>query len=150
MENFCRKKKKRRWRAGGDSAKSDVQLSRHDLSQLDEASLLGLGEERLRTLSVKLLADLKAAHARLEQSSRNSSRPPSSEAPWGDGKAEEAGTKAADRNEAESSPDHTEDEDGQTEPTPGKGGEQEAAESSSAQPRRRAGLRWFNANGHLS
>ena len=45
-------------------------------------------------LSVKLLADLKAAHERLAQNSRNSSRPPSSEPPWqGKGKEEnEQGT----------------------------------------------------------
>jgi len=142
-----RRRQRQRWRAGSHPAKNDVQLSRHDLSQLDEAYLLGLGEERLRTLSVKLFADLKAAHERLEQSSRYSSRPPSSEAPWDGGKADEAGTKAADRNEGESSPEHTEDEDGQTQSTPGKGGEQEAAESSSAEPQRRAGQR-LGAPGH--
>jgi transposase len=65
-----------------------VQLSRHDLFQLDEAALGRLSEEQLRALSVKLLADLKAAYERLEQNSRNSSRPPSSEPPW-QGKPEE-------------------------------------------------------------
>jgi transposase len=65
-----------------------VQLSRHDLFQLDEAALRRLSEEQVRVLSVKLLADLKAAHERLDQSSRNSSRPPSSEPPW-QGKPEE-------------------------------------------------------------
>jgi len=59
-----------------------VQLTRHDLLQLDEASLRRLSEEQLRVLSVKLVADLKAAYERLEQNSRNSSRPPSSEPPW--------------------------------------------------------------------
>jgi transposase len=65
-----------------------VQLSRHDLFQLDEAALRKLSDEQLRVLSVKLLADLKAAHERLDQNSRNSSRPPSSEPPW-QGKPEE-------------------------------------------------------------
>ena len=65
-----------------------MQLSRHDLFQLDEAALRRLSEEQVRVLSVKLLADLKAAHERLDQSSRNSSRPPSSEPPW-QGKPEE-------------------------------------------------------------
>jgi hypothetical protein len=42
-----------------------------------------LPEEVLRQLSVKLLHDLKDARERLRQTSRNSSRPPSSDLPWG-------------------------------------------------------------------
>ncbi|MGH8548004.1 MAG: DUF6444 domain-containing protein [Methylococcales bacterium] len=57
-------------------------LSDHDLSQLDEEELLKLPEEVLRRVSVRLLNDLKEARERLKQNSRNSSRPPSSEAPW--------------------------------------------------------------------
>ena len=41
-----------------------------------------LPEQPLRTLSAKLLADLKAAHERLDQNPSNSSRPPSSRDPW--------------------------------------------------------------------
>jgi len=41
-----------------------------------------LPEEVLRRLSVKLLYDLKEARERLRQTSRNSSRPPSSDLPW--------------------------------------------------------------------
>ena len=59
-----------------------MQLSRHDLAQLDEAYLAGLPEGSLRVLSVKLLIDLKDAVERLDQSPSNSSRPPSSRAPW--------------------------------------------------------------------
>jgi len=59
-----------------------MQLSRHDLVQLDEAYLAGLPEGSLRALSVKLLADLKEALERLDQNPSNSSRPPSSRAPW--------------------------------------------------------------------
>ena len=59
-----------------------MQLSRHDLAQLDEAYLAGLPEGSLRTLSVTLLADLKELFERLEQNPSNSSRPPSSRAPW--------------------------------------------------------------------
>ena len=59
-----------------------MQLSDHDLSQLDEDKLLDLPEETLRRLSIRLLNDLKEARERLNQNSRNSSRPPSSEAPW--------------------------------------------------------------------
>ncbi|MGH9802633.1 MAG: DUF6444 domain-containing protein [Blastocatellia bacterium] len=59
-----------------------MQLSSHDLSQLDEEELLKLPEEALRRLSIRLLNDLKEARERLNRNSRNSSRPPSSEAPW--------------------------------------------------------------------
>jgi len=59
-----------------------VQLSDHDLKQLDDAYLGGLPVEPLRGLSSKLLADLKEARERLNQNPSNSSRPPSSQAPW--------------------------------------------------------------------
>jgi transposase len=57
-------------------------LSPEDLSQLDDAYLQDLEERRLRVLAVKLLGDLKALHERLGQTPSNSSRPPSSQAPW--------------------------------------------------------------------
>ena len=59
-----------------------MRLSDHDLLQLTEEELLDLPEEVLRRLSVKLLYDLKEARERLRQTSRNSSRPPSSDLPW--------------------------------------------------------------------
>ncbi len=59
-----------------------MQLSDHDLKQLDEEYLRSLSAEPLRTLSSKLLSDLKEAHDRLNQNPSNSSRPPSSRAPW--------------------------------------------------------------------
>ena len=59
-----------------------MELSDRDLSQLDAEELLNLSEKDLRHLSIKLLTDLKEARERLNQNSRNSSRPPSSEAPW--------------------------------------------------------------------
>ncbi|WP_404360634.1 DUF6444 domain-containing protein [Methylotuvimicrobium sp. KM1] len=59
-----------------------MQLSDHDLSQLDEDKLFDLPEEDLRRLSIRLLNDLKEARERLKQNSRNSSRPPGSEVPW--------------------------------------------------------------------
>ena len=59
-----------------------MRLSDHDLLQLTEEELLELPEEVLRRLSVKLLYDLKEARERLRQTSRNSSRPPSSDLPW--------------------------------------------------------------------
>jgi transposase len=59
-----------------------VKLSQHDLQQLDEDAVRRLPEERLRALSLTLLADLKEARERLAQNPSNSSRPPSSRAPW--------------------------------------------------------------------
>ena len=59
-----------------------MHLSEHDLKQLDEERIRSLPAESLRTLSVKLLVDLKEARDRLNQSPENSSRPPSSRAPW--------------------------------------------------------------------
>lgn len=74
---------RRQRRGAGKRRVSDaVQLSRYDLSQLDEGYLASLPEQQLRSLSAKLLADLKAAHERLDQNPSNSSRPPSSRAPW--------------------------------------------------------------------
>lgn len=59
-----------------------MKLSQHDLQQLDEDTLRQLPEAVLRPLSVSLLADLKEARERLAQNPTNSSRPPSSRAPW--------------------------------------------------------------------
>ena len=59
-----------------------MQLSEHDLKQLDEERVRSFAPEDLCTLSLKLLADLKEARDRLNQSPDNSSRPPSSRAPW--------------------------------------------------------------------
>jgi hypothetical protein len=64
---------------------TDMQLSDHDLKQLDDAYLGRLPMEPLRGLSSKLLADLKEVCERLNQNPSNSSRPPSSQAPWEDG-----------------------------------------------------------------
>lgn len=72
----------RRRGAGRRIVPNDVQLSRYDLSQFDEGYLAKLPEAQSRSLSVKLLADLKTAHERLDQDPNNSSRPPSSRGPW--------------------------------------------------------------------
>ena len=69
-----------------------MQLSDHSLRQIDEAYLERLGDEALRSLSSKLLLDLKEARERLNQTSRNSSLPPSREAPWDKARAPDAGT----------------------------------------------------------
>jgi hypothetical protein len=59
-----------------------MRLSLHDLKQLDEETILSLQTERLQALALKLLADVKELHDRLNQGPDNSSRPPSSRAPW--------------------------------------------------------------------
>jgi hypothetical protein len=57
-------------------------LKKHSLRQIDETYIRRLGHEELIKLTSKLLSDLKEAHERLDQNSSNSSRPPSSQAPW--------------------------------------------------------------------
>lgn len=59
-----------------------MRLSEHDLRQLDDAALDALEPAPLRALSKVLLSDLKEARDRLGQDPSNSSRPPSSQAPW--------------------------------------------------------------------
>ena len=59
-----------------------MHLTLHSLQQIDDAYIQSLEPEALRRLSVQLLADLKEARDRLNQGPDNSSRPPSSRAPW--------------------------------------------------------------------
>ena len=59
-----------------------MHLSDYSLRQIDDAYVQSLDVEALRGLSVRLLADLKDARDRLNQGPDNSSRPPSSRAPW--------------------------------------------------------------------
>ena len=54
-------------------------LTDHDLRQLDRDALARLEEKAVRRLAERLLADLKDARDRLNQNSRNSSRPPGSD-----------------------------------------------------------------------
>lgn len=56
-----------------------MHLTDHDLRQLDRDALSQLEEEALRRLAERLLADLKEARDRLNQDSRNRSRPPGSD-----------------------------------------------------------------------
>ncbi len=116
-----------------------MRFSEHDLKQLDKQMVLSLPKVQLQTLSLKLLADLKEAHDRLNQSPDNSSRPPSTQAPWegvgsepqGDGEEQdqEPGQDAAGEAQTDDSEDEPEDkkdsEQQQSEPTkesPGKPG----------------------------
>ena len=52
------------------------------LRQIDEERINKLSETAVKNLSITLLNDLKEARERLNQNSKNSSIPPSSEAPW--------------------------------------------------------------------
>jgi hypothetical protein len=72
-----------------------MHLSPHSLQQIDDAYIESLDPEALRGLSLRLLADLKEAWDRLNQGPENSSRPPSSRAPWErKGGTQEAGAEA--------------------------------------------------------
>ena len=57
-------------------------LSDHDLKQIDEDYVRTLEADKLRGLCLKVLADLKETRDRLNQNPENSSRPPSTRAPW--------------------------------------------------------------------
>ena len=59
-----------------------MELNDHSLRQMDEDAIRKLPEPAVRDLAVRLLNDLKEARERLNQNSRNSSRPPGSDAPW--------------------------------------------------------------------
>ena len=123
-----------------------MQLSDHDLKQLDDAYLGGLPVESLRGLSAKLLADLKEARERLNQNPSNSSRPPSSQAPW-----ENTGERSQDSVENEGLPaeaaskdsgDETKDtkaEKGHEEEGKSKPKKADRGQSSQGRPGKRAG-----------
>lgn len=68
-----------------------MHLSDHDLRQMDEGWLEKLPEDKLRQVSARILQDLKEARDRLNQTPDNSSRPPSSRAPWEKGQTEKKG-----------------------------------------------------------
>ena len=72
-----------------------MHLSDHSLNQLDEAYVQALDAGALRGLSLRLLEDLKDARERLRQTPNNSSRPPSSRAPWDRPSAKDAADDAA-------------------------------------------------------
>ncbi len=104
-----------------------MHLSEHSLRQLDEAYLEALDEAALRVLSAKLLDDLKEARDRLNQGPENSSRPPSSRAPW----ARTQGGQGMDEDP----------EDGEPTPAPGEMAKTQAPEAkpTAGQPARKAG-----------
>jgi len=67
-------------------------LSKHDLLQMNDEWLNKLPAEQLQKVSILLLHEVKVLHDRLNQNPDNSSRPPTSQAPWervSDAEAEE-------------------------------------------------------------
>jgi hypothetical protein len=67
-----------------------MHLTDFDLRQIDVEYLRSLSPEQLRVVAEKLLLDLKAARELARQTPQNSSRPPSSRAPWEYGAADAA------------------------------------------------------------
>ena len=82
-----------------------MKLKDHDLKQIDEDYLGVLPPDKLVEVSLKLLADLKEARDRLNQTPQNSSRPSGNCAPWegglvaNDSPVEEAPNKEAETEE---------------------------------------------------
>ncbi len=72
-----------------------MRLTNQDLKQIDQEYLASLRPEQLLYLSQKMLADLRDARDRLNQTPQNSSRPSGSYAPW------EQAAFANDKNETE-------------------------------------------------
>ena len=121
---------------------ADVQLSDHDLRQLDDAYLESLSEEQARALLSKALADLKTARERLGQNPSNSSRPPSTRAPWEQGDEDERATgreaqsPPSGEDETDTEPDSSSDEDS---PAKKRRGTSRAASAKAGKPGRRKG-----------
>lgn len=107
-----------------------MHLSDFDLRQIDVEYLRSLSPEQLRVVAEKLLLDLKAARELASQTPQNSSRPPSSRAPWDYGQADAEGARA------EVLEDDTPQEDTAAEGEPKAVGEVQKAE---AAPVRKAG-----------
>lgn len=105
-----------------------MNLTDHDLKQMDGEYLSKLTAEQMLKLGEKLLEDLRVARDRLNQNASNSSRPPGSQAPWEKvvSREEERGSAEEGLNEAkekgiEPSSGETNAEDGQ-QPEKGSGG----------------------------
>lgn len=115
-----------------------MHLSDHDLRQLDDAYLEKLSPEQARALLDKALADLKAARERLGQNPSNSSRPPSTRAPWepAEGNEEDDGAPASSaQGEAGETPDQA------RKPASGKAGKGKRGGAKAGRPGRRKGAR---------
>jgi transposase-like protein len=119
-------------------------LKDHDLRQLDEKRIRDLKEkdpEALVSLSVRLLEDLKEARERLNQNPSNSSRPPSSQAPWFRAQEDEEDTEdPSDDGDREDPPDKaTADSAADTQPGPSGQDSTDNGDSSDTTARRKPG-----------
>ena len=76
-----------------------MHLSKHDLFQMNDEWLKKLPAELLLEVSKRLLHDMKELQGRLNQNPDNSSRPPTSEAPWAKTADSEEQSGAADESE---------------------------------------------------
>jgi len=94
-----------------------MHLSDHDLRQMDEGWLEKLPEDKLRQVSGRMLQDLKEARDRLNQTPDNSSRPPSSRAPWEKGQTEDEAAASDGSEDGEKTPHETEASAVEPEPT---------------------------------
>lgn len=118
--------------------KKPTPLTDFDLRQMDEEWLSLLTPEQLQMVSGRLLRELKETRDRLNQSSSNSSKPPSTRAPWDDN-SNRAGPEVAPRAPATSGDapaPPASDVDSDTQPEPEKS---EGARSSNSQPSAKAG-----------
>ncbi|NEV60885.1 IS66 family transposase [Thiorhodococcus minor] len=122
-----------------------MHLSDHSLNQLDEAYVQSLDEGQLRGLSLRLLDDLKEARERLRQNPSNSSRPPSSRAPWDRPSSDEdetdetspEATTAAD--DADEPPEETSAEADSSAQAPAASSDAAPASADTDKPKRKAG-----------
>jgi transposase len=129
-----------------------MHLSDHDLRQLDESYLETLSPEQARALLSKALADLKVARERLGQNPSNSSRPPSTRAPWeqAEGGDEDVG-EDADGDAPAAAPRG--EEEAKSEPNgedaPGKARKGKCSISKAGRPGRRKGAPGHSRTQHL-
>lgn len=94
-----------------------MHLSDHDLRQMDEGWLEKLPEDKLRQVSARMLQDLREARDRLNQTPDNSSRPPSSRAPWEKGQTEDEAAAPDGSEDGEKTPHEAEASAVEPEPT---------------------------------
>jgi len=131
-----------------------MKLSEHDLKQLDEDYLRSLAADPLRTLSSKLLSDLKEARDRLNQNPSNSSRPPSSRAPWEttEETSQDDGVPQDAASDADADADRTSDDEvekGQREKNGGKAEKPDRSAESERRPGRRKGAPGYSRTQRL-
>lgn len=129
---------------------SNSRLSDFDLQQIDPDYAASLPTDVKERLIVALAKELREARDRLNQNSRNSSRPPRSESPWQSGATEpedtkeEQGTGTAGAEEPSDQTDRdTESEDKGQEEEPEKHSNLKDAPEEKGKPGRRKGMKGY-------